>query len=228
MAGSPRGASDPGQPLQIGLEHVAPQAEARDPALPLDPDQAGGLELLDVMGQGGGTYPAGLLERAAGGCAVAGAELAQDLVARGSASARAIRSACSGVSRVPRVGWLWWGMRDRKSRRAAWQPASRRRRRQRAARWGGRHTIGAPGFEPGTSCSRSTGQGLSPQQDAGVSLGNAGGCPISGAPEIGHCRGQTVAQTVSPRSGALSDKPKEQDNVPLSPPLSATSATDLI
>ena len=72
---------DPGQPLQIGLKHVAPQGEARDPALPLDPDQAGGLELLDVMGQGGGTYPAGLLERAAGGFAVAGAELAQDLVA---------------------------------------------------------------------------------------------------------------------------------------------------
>src|ERR1700730_14461453 len=54
------------QPVEIGLQCPAFQDEVCELAIAEDLDQAGGLELLDVMGQGRGTNALALVQRAAG------------------------------------------------------------------------------------------------------------------------------------------------------------------
>jgi hypothetical protein len=58
------------------------------------------------------------------------------------------------------------------------------------------HIVGAPGFEPGTSCSRSTGQEVQPPTSCRDSPGNAGVSPTFPSPNICLCWPQTIPTTV--------------------------------
>jgi hypothetical protein len=72
---------DLGELLEVGVEDVALQGEAGELALALDVDEAGVLQLLDVVGEGRGADVVGGMEGAAGHGVGAGADLAQNLVA---------------------------------------------------------------------------------------------------------------------------------------------------
>jgi hypothetical protein len=74
-------ALDLGELLEVGAEDFALQGETGELALAPDVDEAGVLELLDVVGEGGGADVVGSLQGAAGHGVCAGADLAQDLVA---------------------------------------------------------------------------------------------------------------------------------------------------
>jgi len=69
------------------------------------------------------------------------------------------------------------------------------------------YRIGAPGFEPGTSCSRSLGQGVLPPTTCRNLLVWAGVPPTSQPRKIGLSRPETVAETVSrPRNSKMANR----------------------
>src|SRR5438552_16218282 len=67
--------------VEIGAQHVALEDEVGELAVADDRDQARGLELLDVMGEGGRAYLVVLMQRAAPHRRLARADLLQYLIA---------------------------------------------------------------------------------------------------------------------------------------------------
>lgn len=73
--------SDTGKVLEVGVEDIAPQDEIGGAAVALDADEPGILELLHVMGEGGGADVLHLLHACAWGGALVAAEGDEDFVA---------------------------------------------------------------------------------------------------------------------------------------------------
>jgi hypothetical protein len=73
--------SDFGETLQIGREHVALENEVRELPLADDLDEAGGLQLLHVMGDGRGAHLLRLGQAATGGRIGRAADVTEHLVA---------------------------------------------------------------------------------------------------------------------------------------------------
>jgi len=69
------------EPLQVGAQSIALQEKVHELALANDLDEAGRLQLLDMMGEGGGAYGVGLVQDAARQGIVRGSDLLEDLVA---------------------------------------------------------------------------------------------------------------------------------------------------
>jgi hypothetical protein len=71
--------SDLAEAVEVGAQDVALEGEVHELPLARGLDEAGGLQLLDVVREGRGAHLLGLVESAARGDAVAGADLLEDL-----------------------------------------------------------------------------------------------------------------------------------------------------
>lgn len=67
--------------VQVGAQYVALEDEVHELAFANDMDQAGRLQLFDVMREGRGAYVVGLVQDAAGTRVVGGPDLLEDLIA---------------------------------------------------------------------------------------------------------------------------------------------------